>query len=69
VVVDDGARSEEVILDDCRFGLYMPPLTWGVQYKYTSDAVVLVFASHPYDADDYIRDYGLFLAEVGGKEP
>jgi len=38
-------------------GIYIPPLTWGVQYEYSSDAVLLVFASDSYDANDYIRDY------------
>ena len=30
-------------------------MVWAVQYKYTPDAVLLVLASHAYDADDYIR--------------
>ncbi|TGR15907.1 WxcM-like domain-containing protein, partial [Mesorhizobium sp. M8A.F.Ca.ET.197.01.1.1] len=29
------------------------------------DTVLLVMASHPYDAADYIRDYSDFLAVVG----
>jgi len=33
-----------------------------VQYKYSRDAVLLVLASGLYDAADYIRDYGEFLA-------
>jgi hypothetical protein len=37
------------------------PLVWGTQYKYSADAVLLVFASHSYDANDYIRDYGTWL--------
>jgi UDP-2-acetamido-3-amino-2,3-dideoxy-glucuronate N-acetyltransferase len=38
---------------------------WGTQYRFSSDAVLLVFASHLYDPDDYIRDFDEFLAEVG----
>lgn len=64
VVVDDGAHREEFILDDPRSGLLLPPLTWGIQYRYSADAVLLVLASHPYDPDDYIRDYDEFLALV-----
>jgi hypothetical protein len=45
--------------------LYIPPLIWGVQYNYTSDAVLLVFASHVYDPDDYIRDFKEFENVVG----
>jgi UDP-2-acetamido-3-amino-2,3-dideoxy-glucuronate N-acetyltransferase len=62
VVADDGLRRTEVTLDAPNRGLYLPPMTWGVQYKYSADALLLVFASHPYDAADYIRDYASFLA-------
>lgn len=61
VVVDDGSSRQEVILDKPNLGIYLPPLTWGIQYKYSSDAVLLVFASHHYSPNDYIRDYSEFL--------
>jgi hypothetical protein len=35
-------------------------MTWGIQYRYSPDAALLVFASHHYDPDDYIRDYDEF---------
>lgn len=66
VVVDDGRRSEEFVLDEPDIGLYVPPMIWAVQYRYSADAVLLVFASHHYDADDYIRDYDRFLDAVRG---
>ena len=37
-------------------------MVWGTQYRYAPDAMLLVFASHPYDPDDYIRDYDEFVA-------
>ncbi len=61
VVVDDGQSRHEVFLDSPDKGVYLPPLTWGIQYKYSSDAVLLVFASHLYEANDYIRNYAEFL--------
>lgn len=60
-IVDDGNRREEIRLDRPDFALYMPALTWGTQYRYTPDAVLLVLASDPYDNNDYIRDYDEFL--------
>ncbi len=57
VVVDDGHKREEVFLDSADKGIYLPPLIWGIQYKYSEDAVLLVFASEYYDPEDYIRDY------------
>lgn len=61
VVVDDGESRSEVLLDSPDLGVHLPPLTWGIQYKYSADAVLLVFASHYYDADDYIRNYADFV--------
>jgi hypothetical protein len=61
VVADDGSAREEFLLDDPSFGLHLPPLTWGVQYKYSPDAVLLVFASEFYDSAEYIRDYAEFI--------
>ena len=67
-VVDDGVQHQEVLLDTSEVGLYVPPMVWTTQYKYTEDAILLVFASDPYDPDDYIRDYDAFLAEVRAPE-
>ena len=61
-VVDDGVRRGETVLDRPSAGLYMPALTWGAQYRYSRDAVLLVLASHSYDPDDYIHDYEEFKA-------
>lgn len=61
VVADDGKSREEFILDRPDIGLYLPPMTWGTQYQYSLDCVLLVFASHHYDAADYIRNYDNFL--------
>ena len=64
VLADDGVNRAEVLLDSPDKGIYLPPMVWGVQYKYTEDAVLLVFASHHYDAADYIRNYSEFLEEI-----
>ena len=60
IVVDDARAREEIVLDRPQLGLYVPPLVWSVHYRYSPDAVLLVFASHPYDERDYIRDYDAF---------
>jgi UDP-2-acetamido-3-amino-2,3-dideoxy-glucuronate N-acetyltransferase len=61
VVVDDGSTLQEFELSRPDLGLYIPPMVWSIQYKYSHDAVLLVFASHPYDPNDYIRNYDQFL--------
>lgn len=60
VVADDGKVREEFLLDQPDKGLFLPPMIWGVQYKYSPDAVLLVLASEHYDPKDYIRDYQVF---------
>lgn len=61
VVADDGVHRQEILLDRPNKGVHLPPMIWGTQYKYSADAVLLVFASHFYDSNDYIRDYESFL--------
>lgn len=61
MIADDGTSREEFVLDSNSRGLYLPPMTWGIQYRYSADAVLLVFASDFYDPADYIRDYSDFL--------
>lgn len=65
VVADDGKQRQEFLLDRPTLGVYLPAMVWGIQYKYSSDAVLLAFASEYYDPDDYIRDYSEFIALVG----
>lgn len=62
VMADDSTRREEFRLDDPTLGLHLPPGVWAVQYRYTAEAMLLVFASEYYDASDYIRDYEQFRA-------
>ena len=65
VMVDDGRARDTVVLARPNLALHIPPMVWASQYQYTPDANLVVLASEPYDAGDYIRDYGRFLEEVG----
>lgn len=62
VVCDDAQHRQEFVLDSPELALYIPPMVWGTQYRYSTDALLWVFASHPYDPADYIRDYDAFVA-------
>ncbi len=66
IVVDDGQFRDEILLDSARVGLHIPPMVWGIQYQFSSDAVLLVLASDTYSAEDYIRNYDEFLRAVQG---
>lgn len=64
VVLDDGHVRAEVRLDRPTLGLHILPMVWATQYKFTSDAALLVFASDVYKAEDYIRNYNEYLELV-----
>ena len=68
VVADDGVNRQEFILDKPDVGIHLPPMIWGSKYKYSADAVLLVFASHYYDSSDYIRDYPEFYQLAGASK-
>lgn len=65
IVADDGEQRQEFVLEEKDTGLYLPPMIWGIQYLYSPQSTLLVFASHPYDPDDYLRDYADYLRERG----
>jgi len=64
VLLDDGQQRCEVTLDRPDMGVHMPAMIWGTQYRYSPDAVLLVFASRPYEAEDYLRTYDEFMLEL-----
>ncbi len=64
VVLDDGQNRSEVNLNKPSLGLYIPPMVWATQYRHSENATLLVFASHPYESEDYIRNYDEFLATI-----
>lgn len=63
VTLDDGDVKRTFLLNRPYQGLYVVPGIWRTLDDFSSGSVCLVLASHPYDADDYIRDYSQFLTE------
>jgi len=69
VFLDDGSQRCELTLDRPDMGVFMPAMIWGTQYRYSQDAVLMVFASRAYEAHDYLRTYDEFLAESQKHQP
>jgi len=57
VVVDDCIHACQLRLDNPNTGLYIPAGIWAIQYEFSPDAILAVYASERYDPDDYIRSY------------
>ena len=61
VTLDDGKIKRTFILNRPYQGLYVVPGIWRTLDDFSSGAVCLVLASHPYDTEDYIRGYEEFV--------
>lgn len=64
VRVDNGHESAIVELNKPRMGLYIPAMLWKDMYDFSEDSILLVLASRHYDANEYIRNYDDYLAEI-----
>ena len=60
LVAEDAHEHVQLFrLDKPNLGVYIPPCVWHTM-QYSHNAVQLVFASHAYAADDYLRDKTAF---------
>lgn len=64
ILLDDGIRKEDVLLNSPTKGLVIGDLVWREMHDFSSDCVLLVIASEFYDEADYIRNYDDFIQEV-----
>jgi dTDP-4-dehydrorhamnose 3,5-epimerase-like enzyme len=62
VELDDGRKKTTHVLDQDSDGIHIEPGLWRTIRTLTKDSVLLVFASHAYDEEDYIHDYEEYLA-------
>jgi len=61
VYLNDGKEEKVVTLNRPYQGLLVPPGIWAHEQEFTTGALCLVLASHPYKAEDYIRDFDEYL--------
>jgi len=61
VTLDDGEVKRTFLLNRPYQGLMVVPGIWRTLDDFSSGSVCLVLASEQYDADDYIRNYDVFL--------
>lgn len=65
VTVSDGKVKRTVLLNRPYQGILLPTGIWRTLDDFSSGAVCLVLASHPYDPAEYIEDYDEFLRYRG----
>ena len=64
VKVFDGANSKIINLNRVYYGLHIPPGIWAAETDFSSGAICLVYTSHLYDENDYIRSFEDYLRFV-----
>jgi hypothetical protein len=62
IEIEDGFDTTTFTLSSPRTCLYVPAMHWRKLSNFSPSAVVLVLASAPYDAADYIHDHESFVA-------
>ena len=66
VYLNDGRNEKTVVLNRPFHGLLVPPGIWAHEREFTTGALCLVLASHPYKEEDYIRDFNEYLSIYKG---
>ena len=64
LVLDDGEVSSTIHLDSPRRGVLIAPTVWDELKNFAEGTVVMVLASHHFNAEDYISDYEEFRGEL-----
>lgn len=62
VECDDGEQKTKYLLDAGSKGLLVPPGIWASEIYVVGGSVLSVLCDRPYEAADYLRDYGEFIA-------
>jgi dTDP-4-dehydrorhamnose 3,5-epimerase-like enzyme len=61
VTCSDGDETFEFLLNKPSMGLLIPPGIWSEQLYLTENTVLTVLCDRVYEAEDYIREYSIFL--------
>ena len=62
--LSDGNRETTIELSQANTGVIIPSMVWCRLYDFSSDFVGLCFASEPYQAEGYLREWDDFLKEA-----
>lgn len=60
VLLDNGQRYNEFVLNDPSKGLFIKSKTWIKMTEFAENTILMCLASEPYDEKDYLRDYKAF---------
>lgn len=62
VVLNDGEKEMKFSLNRSYYGLYIPNMVWRKIENFSTNSLALITSDNPYDEEDYIRDFELFIS-------
>lgn len=64
LLLDDGKKKEEIILDKPNIGVFLDKMIWHEMKNFKKNTILLILASEIFDEADYIRDYEQFKKQT-----
>lgn len=61
VILDDGHKKKKYTLNRSYYGLYVPKGFWREMVNFSTNSLAMILSSTDYDANDYVREYDVFL--------
>lgn len=61
VILDDGTEKKLFTLNRSYYGLYVPKGLWREMVNFSTNSLAMILSSTDYDANDYVRDYDIYL--------
>lgn len=61
VVINNGVKEEQFLLNRSYMGLYVPQGVWRHMENFSTNSCALVLASEMYDEGDYEREFSTFI--------
>ena len=61
MILDDGKEKRTYTLNRSYYGLYVPKGFWREMNNFSTNSLALILSSTDYDANDYVREYDVFL--------
>jgi len=61
ILLDDGKEKSVIKLNSADKGLFIGSNIWREMHNFSSDCVLMILASEPYNEEDYIRSYEEFI--------
>ncbi len=60
IYTSDGITEESITLNRPYVGLHVPKMTWRQLRNFSTNTVIMILSSDPFNEEDYIRDYSQF---------